>query len=420
MQDYMPRLADQRLKRALETSGAVLIEGPKWCGKTRTASEQAASELLMQHPDLHSSYIQAASVKPSLLLEGDVPRLLDEWQTAPVLWDAVRYEVDRRQQTGQFILTGSAVPLDDATWHSGTGRIARLRMRTMSLAESGDSSQQVSLAALFASEHEIAGSHDVSIERLADLIARGGWPQSIHDSQANAEERALNYVDAVIQRDVIRVDGVEKNPQTTAALLRSLARNTASEASLATLRRDIAAHDDSISHPTLTRYLNALERIFVTEDLPAWNPAIRSRTPLRTAVKRHFIDPSIALAVLGINGQALLRDFETFGLLFESLCVRDLRIYADALGGRLYHYRDKTGLECDAVVALRDGRWGAIEVKMGATFFDQAAENLTRFTERIDTKRMNPPSFLMILSASPFAYRREDGVYVVPLACLGP
>ena len=420
MNDYMPRVSDQILQRALRSSGAVLIEGPKWCGKTRTAKQVAKSFLYMQDPDKKTAYLQTASIKPSLLLKGDKPRLLDEWQIAPILWDAVRFSVDEQNQTGLFILTGSAVPVDNQTSHTGTGRIARMRMRTMSLFESMDSNGSVSLQQLFQGEKEIAGLNEISIEYLAQLITRGGWPASIGQDIEVAEQRARDYVEAVINQDISSVEGVEKRPYKVRALLSSLARNISTEASQATLIRDVEGFEEGITAPTVASYLNALERIFVVENLPAWSPALRSKTTLRTAAKRHFTDPSIATAIMGITASQLLEDFQTFDLLFESLCIRDLRVYADALDGHVFHYRDKTGLESDAILVLRDGRWAAFEIKMGANEFDQAAANLKKISERVDTDKMKKPSYLMILTATEFAYQRPDGVFVVPLGCLKP
>jgi len=420
MRTYMPRLADDLLQMALRAAGAVLIEGPKWSGKTRTAQQAAKSVLMLQDPDKQKSYLQTAAIKPTLLLEGKTPRLLDEWQMAPVLWDAVRFVVDQRDRTGQFILTGSAVPVNHVTAHTGTGRISRLRMRPMSLFESGDSSGTVSLRTLFDGDTEIEAISSISIEQLAFLLIRGGWPASIGADDAIAQKRANDYVDSVINLDVSRVDDIEKDPGKMRALMRSLARNVATEATMQTLMLDMETEDESISMPTVSKYIQALKKIFVIEDMPAWNPSIRSKTPLRTSPKRHFTDPSIATAVMGLSSKRLLQDFNTFGYLFESLCVRDLRIYADVLDGAVYHYRDKTGLESDAVLVLRDGSWAAIEVKMGAHEFDAAAETLKKFVNRVDTRKMNEPSFLMILSATEFAYRRKDGVYVVPIGCLKP
>lgn len=420
MGDYLPRIADAMLQKALLAAGAVLIEGPKWCGKTRTAQQTAKSVLMMQDPDKKSAYLQTASIKPSLLLEGETPRLLDEWQIAPILWDAVRFTVDQRDKTGQFILTGSAVPADNTTTHTGTGRISRLRMRPLSLYESQESTGSVSLHELFEDSADIAGINQISIEQLAAIIIRGGWPASVHADSEIAEKRVRDYVDAVVNQDISRVDNVEKSPSKVRALLHSLARNISTEAAMTTIKCDMEGQDESIAIPTVSSYLNALERIFVIEDLLAWNPSLRSKTPLRTASKRHFVDPSIATAAMGVSAKRLLADFNTFGYLFESLCIRDLRIYSDMLDGHVFHYRDKTGLESDAVIVLRDGSWAAFEVKMGANEFDSAAENLKKLVNRVNTNKMREPSFLMILSATEFAYKRKDGVYVAPLGCLKP
>jgi predicted AAA+ superfamily ATPase len=415
---YLKRIADDVLNAALESSGAVLIEGPKWCGKTRTAAEWAASKLLMQDPDYAEAYLKSADIKPSLLLRGETPRLIDEWQTAPVLWDAVRFAVDQRGESGQFILTGSAVPEDDAVRHTGTGRIARLLMRPMTLFESLESSGDVSLKALFDEDCGGEGLSALSVERIAYALTRGGWPASIGEKESSALRRVYDYVDAVINIDVSRVGGVEKSPARVRALMRSLARNISTMANFTTIRNDIAGDEDTISEKTISSHLNALRRIYVVEDLPAWNPAMRSKTALRTSPKRHFTDPSIAAAVLRATPDSLLADFNTFGLLFESLCVRDLRVYAQAIDGEVFHYRDKSGLEADAVVHLRDGRWGAVEVKMGAKEIEAAAGNLKKLREKINADKMREPSFLMVLTATELGYRRADGVYIVPIGCL--
>ena len=417
-QNYLPRITDKALDMALEASGAVLIEGPKWCGKTRTAHEKAASTLYMQEPDQSTAYLKAAATKPSLLLRGAVPRLLDEWQIAPVLWDAVRFAVDERGEAGQFILTGSAVPTDNATRHTGTGRISRLLMRPMSLFESRESNGEISLRALFDGTAEVEGFSELTIEKLAFVLARGGWPAAIGARETVALRQVYDYVDAVINVDVSRVDDIEKNPARVRALMRSLARNVATLATLGTIRSDIAGDEASISEKTISQYLNALRRIFVVEDLPAWSPALRSKTALRQSPKRHFVDPSIAAAVLRASPERLLGDFNTFGFLFESLCVRDLRVYAQANDGEVFYYQDKSGLEADAVVHLKDGRWGAVEVKMGAGEIDVAAANLLKLRNKINTNKMLEPSFLMVLTGTELAYRREDGVLVVPVGCL--
>jgi predicted AAA+ superfamily ATPase len=423
-QKYLNRIADKVLDYALEASGAVLIEGPKWCGKTRTGSEKAASALYMQDPDQTASYLKAADTKPSLLLKGDTPRLIDEWQIAPVLWDAVRFAIDQRRETGQFILTGSAVPKDNAVLHTGTGRISRILMRPMSLFESLESNGTISLKSLFDKTASDDGSDSMeavsalTIERLAFALIRGGWPAAIGKKESVALRQVYDYVDAVINIDVSRVDDVQKSPARIRALMRSLARNVSTAANITTIHKDIAGDEETISEKTISVYLNALRRIFVVEDLPAWNPAMRSKTALRTTPKRHFVDPSIAAAVLRANSSHLLSDFNTFGLLFESLCIRDLRVYAQVIDGEVFHYRDKSGLEADAIVHLKDGRWGAVEVKMGAKEIEAAAENLKALRNKINLNKMKEPSFLMVLTAGELGYRRNDGVYIVPIGCL--
>ena len=417
---YLKRIADRVLQERLAASGAVLIEGPKWCGKTRTALENSKSHLFMQDPDKAISYLKAADTKPSLLLKGDTPRLLDEWQTAPVLWDAVRFMVDQRGKSGQFILTGSAVPKDNVVQHTGTGRISRLLMRPMSLYESMESNGSVSLKALFDGETEIDNFSTLTIEQIAFAIVRGGWPASIGESEKIALRHAIDYVEAIINADVSRVDGIEKNPVRVRALLRSLSKNISTLATIRTIHDDIAMGDadESISEKTISQYLGALDRIFVTENLPAWNPALRSKTAIRTSPKRQFVDPSIAAAVMRLTPSRLLEDFNYFGFLFESLCDRDLRIYAEAIDGQVFHYRDGSGLEADAVIALNDGRWAAVEVKLGSKEIEDAAVHLLELKNKVNTEKMREPSFLMILTGTEIAYRREDGVYVVPLGCL--
>ena len=417
-QHYLRRIADKVLDTALEASGAVLIEGPKWCGKTRTAEQKAKSILYMQDPDHTASYLKAADTKPSLLLKGETPRLIDEWQMAPVLWDAVRFAVDQKRNRGQFILTGSAVPKDNAVQHTGTGRIARMMMRPMSLFESLESSGSVSLTDLFDETADGECISNLTVEGLAIALARGGWPASVGEKESIARRQVYDYVDAVINVDVSRVDGVEKNPARVRALMRSLARNISTTSNIATIQNDIASGEETSSDKTIFSYLNALRRIFVVEDLPAWSPAMRSRTTIRTSPKRHFVDPSIATAALRATPDSLLRDFNTFGLLFESLCVRDLRVYAQAIDGDVFHYRDRSGLEADAVVHLKDGRWGAVEVKMGAKEIETAVENLKTLRDKINTEKMKAPSFLMVLTATEFGYRRNDGVYITPVGCL--
>jgi len=415
---YILRLCDQELQIALQSAGAVLIEGAKWCGKTRTASNVSQSVLYMQDPDNTAAYQAMADTKPSLLLKGNTPRLIDEWQIAPVLWDAIRFEVDKRADVGQFILTGSAVPTDNITAHTGTGRISRILMRPMSLFESGESNGSVSLKALFDGYKDIEALSDLTIENIAYALCRGGWPASIKQNETAALRMARDYVEAVINYDVSRVDNVEKNPERVRMLLRSLARNVATMASIETIKNDIEATDASISDKTISSYLNALRRIFVVEDLPAWSPSLRSKTAIRTSAKRHFVDPSIATAVLRTNPDGVLNDFKTFGFLFESLCTRDVRVYAQAIDADVFHYRDKSELESDLIVRLRDGRWAAIEVKLGNKQIEEAAQNLLALKAKIDENKMGEASFLMVLTGGQFAFRRKDDVLVVPIGCL--
>lgn len=417
--EYLPRIVDELLKQRLRVSGAVLIEGPKWCGKTRTAKEISKSQLYMQDPDKRVSYLKAADTKPSLLLKGDTPKLLDEWQMAPVLWDAVRYEVDMRGTSGQFILTGSAIPKDDETFHTGTGRISRLKMRTMSLFESNESNGTVSLKELFDGKTDIDNFSELTIEDIAYAITRGGWPISIGEEEKIALRHSVDYVEAIINTDISRVDNISRSPVRARVLLKSLARNISTLASIPTIRNDIAMGDDeNLSDKTVGEYLNALDRIFVTENLPAWNPALRSKTAIRTSPKRQFTDPSIATAVMRLTPERLLEDFEYFGFLFESLCDRDMRIYAEANDGEVFHYRDKSGLEADAVIVLADGRWAAVEVKLGSKEIEEAAKHLLMLKKKVNTDKMKEPSFLMILTGTEIAYQRSDGVFVVPIGCL--
>ncbi len=415
---YLSRLCDTELLLALQSSGAVLIEGAKWCGKTSTAHNVSRSVLYMQDPDRAVANKAMADIKPSLLLKGETPRLIDEWQVAPVLWDAVRFEVDQRVTPGQFILTGSAVPVDNVTAHTGTGRISRIRMRPMSLFESLESNGTVSLQALFSGKLDIEGISDLTIEQIAFALCRGGWPASVKLNGPSALRMARDYVEAVINYDVSRVDEIEKNPDRVRLLLRSLARNVGTLATFQTIKADIEANDTTLSDKTISSYVNALSRIFVVEDLPAWLPSLRSKTAIRTSVKRHFVDPSIATAVMRINPEGVLKDFEYFGFLFEALCTRDMRIYAQANDGDVFHYRDKSGLESDLIVRLRDGRWGAIEVKLGNKQIDDAAQNLLKLKARINEDKMGEATFLMVITGGQYAYRRNDGVLVVPIGCL--
>ena len=422
MKDYKKRIADRILKNKLEGKGAILIEGPKWCGKTTTAEQLASSVLYMDDPQRKNQNIMMSEINPGRLLQGSTPRLIDEWQLAPKLWDAIRFEVDHRKELGQFILTGSAVPPDtQEITHSGTGRFSWFTMRPMSVYESGESTGEVSLRELFNSPETIDGESDVDIEKLEFMVCRGGWPQSLELKYNVALQQAFDYYDAVVNWDINRADGVRKNKERVKRLMRSYARNQGSQVSISTIRQDIIVNDESdISEDTVSAYLNALRKIFVIEDMPAWNPNLRSKTAIRTSDTRYFIDPSIATASLGIGPQDLINDLKTFGLMFETLCVRDLRVYAEALDGNVYHYRDKENLECDAVVHLRNGTYGLIEIKLGGNkLIEEGAANLKTLNSKLDTEKMKSPSFLMILvGTGDFAYRRDDGIYVVPVGCL--
>lgn len=419
---YRKRIVDEILKRKLEGKGAVVVEGPKWCGKTTTAEQAAASVLYMDNPKNKERNIILCDINPAMVLKGATPRLIDEWQIAPKIWDAVRFEVDHRDELGQFILTGSAVPCDTkAITHSGTGRFTWLTMRPMSLYESGDSSGEVSLRDLFSDLAGVEGVSQISIERLAFLICRGGWPKAIEMREEIALEQAYDYYDAVVHSDIIRADGIQKNAERVKRLMRSYARNQGTQAANTTIALDVASNGDfAISKETVALYLDALRRIFVVEDMPAWNPNLRSKTAIRSAETRYYVDPSIAVASLGIGPKDLLNDPNAFGFFFETLCVRDLRVYADALGGSVYHYRDKDGLECDAVIHLRNGAYGLVEIKLGGErLIDEAVHSLKTLEAKIDISKMKAPSFLMVvIGVGDFAYRRQDGIFIVPIGCL--
>ena len=417
MKRYRKRIADDILIRKLEGKGAVLIEGPKWCGKTTTAEQLAASILYMDDPEKKEQNIAMSELNPKRLLKGATPRLIDEWQLAPKLWDAIRFEVDHRGELGQFVLTGSAVPADTREiTHSGTGRFTWLTMRPMSLYESGDSTGEVRLKDLFSGAAEIEGDSNLSIDRLAFLVCRGGWPQAVDLQNEIALDQAMDYYDAVVHSDINRGDNAQKNPERVKRLMRSYARNQGSQVPNTVLAQDIAANEE-----TVASYVSALRKIFVVEDMPAWNPSLRSKTAIRSSDTRYYIDPSIAAAALGVGPNDLINDLKTFGFLFETLCIRDLRVFADALNGEVYHYRDKGGQECDAVVHLRNGNYGLIEIKLGGDrLIEEGAKNLKSMEAKIDTDKMNTPSFLMVLTGTgDYAYRRQDGVYVVPIGCLG-
>lgn len=421
---YKPRIADALLDRKLKGMGAVLIEGPKWCGKTTTAEQRAQSIVYMDNPATRSSNIEAVEIDPSLILDGPVPRLIDEWQIAPRLWDAVRFTVDHRSDEGQFILTGSAVPpLDEEEkqrTHTGTGRIARLRMRPMTLWESGESSGKISLKALFDGESPTAAC-DTALEQIAYMTCRGGWPRAILQEPDIALGRATDYFEAVVNSDINRTDRSLRNPAKAALLMRSYARLLGSQAPLTAICDDMSATENTTPDSrTVQSYINALKLIFVIEDMPAWNPNLRSKAAIRTSDTRYFVDPSVGVAALGIGPSDLLADLRTFGFFFENLCVRDLRVYADTLNGNVYHFRDSKGLECDSVIHLRNGRYGLVEIKLGGDrLIDEGAANLLKLRDKINTDNMHEPSFMMVLTAvGRYAFRRRDGVFVVPVTCL--
>ena len=418
---------DSLLEKKLQAKGAVLIEGPKWCGKTTTAEEIAASKIMLAKPDIKEHFKSLLEIDTEAALAGEAPMLIDEWQTVPKLWDAVRYTVDHRHAMGQFILTGSAVPDKDAEKereHSGTGRFGWLTMRPMTLFESGEANGSVSLGELFSAPEKILEKNDLKLSDIAFLICRGGWPIAVGLPEEVALEQAFDYYDVVTKEDVTKVDGVKRASERVQRLMRAYARHQGTQASVATLKEDLKNNDTTaLDEDTITSYLDALRKIFVVEDMPAWNPNLRSKTAIRTTDTRYFVDPSIATAALGLGPIDLMNDLNTMGFFFEAMCVRDLRVFAEALNGKVYHYRDKTGLECDAVVHLRNGQYGLIEIKLGGdSLIKEGVETLNELANQIDTTRMKSPAFKMILTATgEYAYRRpEDGIYVVPIGCLRP
>ena len=416
--EYRPRVADAELQARLDATGAVVIDGPRGCGKTETARQAAVSEVRL---DVDDEARAAGLLAPALLLEGDRPRLIDEWQLVPAIWNQVRREVDETGgRPGQFILTGSAVPTDDVTRHSGALRFSRLRMRPMSLVESGYSTGDISLRNLLDGAEPRAVDPGLTINDLAERITVGGWP-NLQDRTIDEAQIALRgYLDETRRVDLVRVDGVARDPENVARVLRSLARNVATGASARAIAADVGGVDGPIDHHTVLGYLAALSRIFVVEDLPAWSPGLRSRAILRGAPTRHFVDPSLAVAALGMTPDRLLRDVETLGLLFESLVVRDLRIYAQAMDASVFHYRDSTDLEADAIVERRDGGWAAFEVKLGQGAIDRAAESLLRLAARVDPEKHGKPAVLGVITGWGYGYRRADGVAVIPIGALAP
>lgn len=421
MKQYKARIIDRLLREKLESKGAVLIEGAKWCGKTTTASQQAKSILYMQNPEKVRQNIELSELKPSKLLEGETPHLIDEWQLAPKLWDAIRFEIDQRDAFGQFILTGSSVPADiSKIYHSGVGRITKLLMRPMSLFESGESNGSVSLKQLFENK-PIDGYANIDIDHLAFLICRGGWPKALDCNEKVALAQAFDYYTVVVDADISNVDNVERNPERVKRLMRSYARAIASQTNLQSIGQDLVTHElKTLSNDTIAAYLEALKKIFVIEEVIAWNPNLRSKTAIRTSNTRYFTDPSIGTAALGLGPQDLIQNLHTMGLLFENLCIRDLRVYAESLNGNVYHYRDKNGLECDAVIHLRNGQYGLVEIKLGGDkAISEGAEILNKLSNQIDTNLMKAPAFKMILTGlGDIAYTRKDGIHIVPIGCL--
>lgn len=427
MNKYRERIMDRILKDELDAMGAVLLEGPKACGKTTTAEQICRSVIYMDDPVKCAQYMQMVDTDISYILAGETPRLIDEWQIATKIWDAVRYEVDHRHGDGQFILTGSAVPPKkekDKMKHSGAGRISWLTMRPMSLWESGNSSGEVSLSQLFHanSDTQIRGKSSLKLNDIAFLTCRGGWPKASDKGfEKSALRQSINYFEAIVRTDISRVDDIERDEQRTRRIMRSLARFQGAQVSTQAIVEDIKANDTAeLSDKTVYSYINALKAIFVIEDMPAWNPNLRSKTAIRTSDTRYYSDPSIACAALGLGPDDLINDLNTFGLIFETLCVRDLRVYAQPIEGEVFHYRDKNGLECDAVVHLRNGCYGLVEIKLGGDkLIEEGATNLLKLADSLDTSKMKSPSFMMVLTAvGDYAYRRSDGVLVVPVSTL--
>lgn len=422
MAKYKQRIADKLLKRKVLGKGAVLIEGPKWCGKTTTAKQLAKSMLDLGDASVLKQSAQIIEISPRSLLKGETPRLIDEWQALPPIWDSIRSEVDKRGEPSQFILTGSSVlPDANETIHSGTGRFAHIMMRPMSLYESGESTGTISLKDLFEGKTPEVQQCELEIDDIAYLTCRGGWPWATLISKDVALDQAFDYVDSVTKRDIQRVDKVRRSPERARLLLRSYARNISQQVSYTTIRKDMLANDAStLDEDTVADYIKTLKKLFVIEDLAAWNPNIRSKAAIRTGDTRHFVDPSIGTAVLGLGPNDLINDLESFGLFFEDLAVRDLRVYAEALDGQLYHYRDSNGLECDTVLHRRNGCYALLEIKLGGEkHINEGAASMIELSNNIDTDKMPAPSFMaVIVGVGKYAYQRQDGVYVIPIGCL--
>lgn len=418
MADYYPRLVDAEIQDNLRVFGAVVVVGPKWCGKTTSSYRLSKSALFMQDPDNGPAYRTIARTQPSVLLEGELPRLIDEWQEEPELWDAVRFAIDRGAGPGAFILTGSVTPAKGSVRHTGTGRIVKVTMRTLSLFESGDSTGEVRLSALFDGIVNVFGTSHLDYRRMAEVLVRGGWPASIGKDPEDARRIVAGYCESVLDADINLPQGRRRDKQRMRILLRSLSRHTATGTPNTSVLADMSSSGAGVNINTVSDYISALKDIYVVEDMEAWSPKLRSKTAIRTSDVRHMSDPAIAAYFLDASSGDLEKDPNTYGLLFESLVVRDLRIYAQHLGGSVYHYRDSDGLEADCIVHLNDGRWGAVEVKLGSYGVDEGARNLLRLARKVDAESMNPPSFLAVVTSCGLAYTRDDGVHVIPLGCL--
>lgn len=418
---YIKRIIDKEIEEKLSVMGAVLIKGPKWCGKTTSAKQIAKSVLEMQNPDLQENYIELANTKPSLLLEGDKPRLIDEWQLAPKLWNAVRYSVDKLALPGQYILTGSATPNEDDSLHSGVGRFAFVTMKPMTLYESSDSNGKISLSEILNGNRDIDGvKTDLDYEKIAYVLCRGGWPNSLKLDEKRALQVSKNYLDVLCSSDISRVDGVSRNPKLARAILKAYARQVSTIDSTKSLIDDVVSNHIDVSERTITDYLNVLRKLYIIEEIQAWNPNIRSKTAIRTSPKKSMIDPSLAVAALGVSPKELMLDIRTFGLLFENLVNRDLSVYVNSIGGSLKHYRDRYALECDNVLHFNDGRYALVETKLGGTRVDEAEKHLLELKTLIEDKnpKIGKPKFLMVITGTDMAYTTSNGVLVVPIGCL--
>ena len=417
---YIPRLVDPKIDRYLRIFGAILIDGPKWCGKTWTALSHSNSVRYIMNPSAGVDYKETAKTDPSLLLEGEEPILIDEWQEVPRLWDAVRFEVDQEQKRGRFILTGSTKPKISEVMHSGAGRIAHVRMSPMSLYEAGISTRKVSLADILAGSRIKPSLNEIGLMELIEITCRGGWPANLYIPKEDALEIPAQYIETIARTDMSQIDDVRRDPERTKKLLRSIARNNSTIVSNATLRRDMLEDGETLAPNTMSSYISALSRLYVIEEIPGWQPEIRSRARVRTSPKRMFSDPSLAVATLRIGPQNLKYDLKTFGFLFENLCIRDLIIYADSHDGTVYHYRDSNNYEADAIIETKEGNWAAFEIKLGEHRADEGASSLLALKERVEAEGGKPPVSLCIITGGGLAYQRDDGVYSIPINALCP